>query len=79
VTVSMDRVDFQVPIETGSIVEIVGHVTRVGTTSVTVEVKIYVEDPRSGEQQQAITGTLVMVAVDETMRPVKIESATSTR
>ncbi|MEM7053071.1 MAG: acyl-CoA thioesterase [Pseudomonadota bacterium] len=73
VTVSMDRVDFQVPIETGSIVEIIGQVARVGNTSVTIEVNILREDPHTGNQEQAISGTLVMVAVDEHMKPVKIE------
>ena len=72
VTVSMDRVDFQVPIPTGSIVEIIGRVVRVGNTSLTVEVTILCEDPYSGTQQTAITGRLVMVAVDEHMKPVKI-------
>lgn len=72
VTVSMDRVDFQVPIPTGSIVEIIGRVVRVGNTSLTVEVDIYCEDPHTGDQQKAISGTLVMVAVDEDMQPVKV-------
>ena len=74
VTVSMDRVDFQVPIPTGSIVEIIGKVVRVGNTSLTVEVTILCEDPHSGVQETAITGRLVMVAVDEHMKPVKIAS-----
>lgn len=77
VTVSMDRVDFKVPIETGSIVELIGEVARVGTTSVTIVINILCEHPHTGQQEQAITGTLVMVAVDEHMRPVKIERSGS--
>ena len=46
--------------------------TRVGTTSVTVTVRIVREDPLSGEQELAIQGELVMVAVDAGMRPVKV-------
>lgn len=72
VTVSMDRVDFKVPIPKGSIVELIGEVTRVGNTSVTVTVQIVREDPLTGEQELAIQGELVMVAVDEQMRPAKI-------
>lgn len=72
VTVSMDRVDFKVPIPKGSIVELVGEVTRVGNTSMTVCVNIYREDRDSGEQELAISGHLVFVAVDDTMRPVQL-------
>lgn len=73
VTVSMDRVDFKVPIPTGSIVELVGEVTKVGNTSLTVCVNIYREDRNSGEQELAISGHLVFVAVDEiTMRPAQL-------
>ena len=68
----MDRVDFKVPIPKGSIVELIGEVTRVGNTSVTVTVQILREDPLSGGQELAIQGELVMVSVDESMRPVKV-------
>jgi len=74
VTVSMDRVDFKVPIPKGSIVELIGEVSRVGNTSVTVTVKILREDPLSGGQELAIEGELVMVSVDESMRPVALET-----
>jgi len=72
VTVSMDRLDFKVPIPKGSIIELIGEVTKAGTTSVTVMVKILREDPLSGSQELAIQGELVLVAVDDSMRPVKI-------
>ena len=72
VTVSMDRVDFKTPIPRGNIVELIGDVTRVGTTSVTVTVSILREDPLSGTQELAIQGELVMVAVDEKMQPVRV-------
>jgi len=72
VTVSMDRVDFKVPIPEGSIVELIGEVTRVGNTSVTVRVQILREDPLSGGQELAIEGELVLVAVDLEMKPVPV-------
>lgn len=73
VTVSMDRVDFKVPIPTGSIVELVGEVTRVGRTSMTIGVNLYIEDPASGDQALAISGQLVFVAVDDKMRPTPVD------
>jgi acyl-CoA hydrolase len=72
VTVSMDRVDFKVPIPEGAIVELVGEVTRIGRTSMTVHVKILLENPMAATQELAIQGTLVMVAVDKQMKPVEI-------
>ncbi len=74
VTVSMDRVDFKVPIAKGSIVELIGEVTRVGNTSVTITVQIVREDPFTGGQELAIRGELVMVSVDDAMVPVPLES-----
>jgi acyl-CoA hydrolase len=72
VTVSMDRVDFKVPIPQGAIVELVGEVSRIGSTSVTVTVSILIEDPEVGSQKLAIEGHLVMVAVDDRMEPIDV-------
>ena len=72
VTVSMDRVDFKVPIPEGSIVELVGEVVSTGRSSMTVQVRILIEDPMAGTQELAIEGNLVMVAVDENMKPVAL-------
>ena len=72
VTVSMDRVDFKVPIPEGAIVELIGEVTRIGRTSLTVRVLILLEDSRLGTQELAIEGHLVMVSVDDAMQPVAL-------
>lgn len=69
VTVSMDRVDFKVPIPEGAIVELIGDIERVGRTSMTVRVRIMLEDCQSRAQDLAIEGRLVMVAVDDQMDP----------
>jgi acyl-CoA hydrolase len=74
VTVSMDRVDFKVPIPQGAIVELVADVVEVGRTSLTINVQMLIEDAVAGSSELAIEGSLVMVAVDETMRPVAIDS-----
>ncbi|QOC21304.1 acyl-CoA thioesterase [Wenzhouxiangella sp. AB-CW3] len=72
VTVSMGRVDFKVSIPEGAIVELVGEVVRVGRSSMTVNVKILKEDTRASTQELAIEGSLVMVAVDENLRPIPL-------
>ncbi len=74
VTVSMDKVDFKVAIPEGSIVELLGEVVASGRTSMTVRVRILLEDAMAGTQELAIEGHLVMVAVDGTMQPVAIAS-----
>lgn len=66
--------DFKVPIAKGSIVELIGEVTRVGNTSATITVQIVREDPFTGGQELAIRGELVMVSVDDAMVPVPLES-----
>lgn len=72
VTVSMDRVDFKVPIPQGAIVELVGEVVRVGNTSLEVRVQILVENVETGAQKLAIEGQLAMVAVDDDMAPLPV-------
>ena len=75
VTVSMDRVDFKVPIPQGSIVELLAEVVKTGRSSMTVRVRVLLEDALEGTQQLAIEGHLVMVAVDVSMKPVALEPA----
>lgn len=74
VTVSMDRVDFKIPIEKGAIVELVGEVVDVGTTSMTLKVQIFKEAVSDRSQELAIEGRLVLVAVDESMRPIPLDA-----
>ena len=72
VTVASDRVEFKVPVHAGQMVELVARVQRVGTTSVTVGVEMYVEELLSRERRLATTGSFVFVAVEEDGRPVAI-------
>ena len=72
VTVASDRVEFKVPVRAGQMVELVARVQRVGTTSVTVGVEMYVEELLSRERRLATTGSFVFVAVDEEGTPVAI-------
>ena len=72
VTVSSDKVDFQEPIPGGTIVELVGHVTRLGNTSMDVQVDIYVEEMYSNSRHKAISGSFTMVAINDFKKPVPI-------
>lgn len=72
VTVSSDKIDFKMPIPGGTIIELIGRVTYIGTTSLKVKVDIYIEEMYSEERAKAITGTFTFVAIDENKKPVKI-------
>jgi Acyl-CoA hydrolase len=73
VTVASDRVEFKVPVRAGQMVELVANVSRVGRTSVTTQVEMFVEDLLSGERRLATTGTFVFVAVDESGRATPVQ------
>ncbi|WP_347374666.1 acyl-CoA thioesterase [Aequorivita sp. Q41] len=72
VTVSSDRIDFTKPIPAGTIVELIGKVTYIGTTSLKVKVEIYIEEMYSYHREKAVSGEFTFVAIDENKSPVKI-------
>lgn len=72
VTVSSDKIDFKVPIPSGTIVELVGQVISVGKTSLTISVEIFLEHMYEEKRQKAITGEFVFVAIDDNRKPVEI-------
>jgi acyl-CoA hydrolase len=73
VTVSSDRIDFNVPIPSGTIIELVGRVTKMGNTSLHINVDIFMEEMHSDLRIKAIAGEFVFVAVGENKQPVKID------
>lgn len=72
VTVSSDKIDFKKPIPAGTIVELIGKVTYIGTTSLKVRVDIYVEEMYSLSREKAVSGEFTFVAIDERKQPMKI-------
>ena len=72
VTVSSDRIDFTKPIAAGTIVELIGTVIHVGTTSMKVRVDIFVEQMYSEEREKAVSGEFSFVAIDADKKPTKI-------
>ena len=72
VTVSSDKIDFNRPIPSGTIIELVGKVLHIGNTSLKVLVEIYVEEMYSFIREKAITGTFTFVAIDKDKHPVNI-------
>lgn len=72
VTVSSDRIDFNKPIPSGTIIELVAKVIHVGNTSLKVGVEIFIEEMYSENRESAITGSFTFVAIDEHKNPVKV-------
>lgn len=73
VTVSSDKIDFKKPIPAGTIAELSGKVTYIGTTSLKVRVDIYVEEMYSLSREKAVSGEFTFVAIDENKQPITIE------
>ncbi len=72
VTVSSDKIDFTKPIPAGTIIELIGRVTKIGNTSLKVSVEIIIEEMYSFQRQTAITGTFSFVAIGADKLPVLI-------
>lgn len=63
VTASTRQIDFVAPARVGDMVEVTGHVVRVGTSSLDVEVALVAEAPVSGERRLCTRGRFTLVAV----------------
>lgn len=73
VTVSLDKINFNKPIPSGSFVELVARVVHVGHTSMKIQVDVYLERMNEDGRELAITGTFTFVAINPEKRPVAIE------
>jgi len=73
VTVNSDRIDFKKPIPHGTIIELKGKVSYLGTTSLKVRVDIFIEQMYSDTREKAITGEFTFVAIGEDKSPVSID------
>ncbi len=72
VTVSSDKIDFNVPIPSGTIIELVGKVIRMGNTSLDIKVDIYIELMNSDKRELAISGLFKFVAVGEDKNQLRL-------
>jgi acyl-CoA thioesterase YciA len=73
VTVAMDGVQFHEPVKVGDEVSVYGEITRIGRTSMVVEVEAW-RRPRHEENMIKVTqAKFTFVAVDENGRPRPVE------
>lgn len=72
VTVSSSKIDFKESIPADTIIELVGKVVKIGTTSLEVKVDIYKEEMYHESRKKSISGFFTFVAVDENKQPTSI-------
>jgi len=72
VTVSSNKINFDSPIPADTIIELVGKVVRIGTTSMDVSVEIFKEEMYKEGRKQSIKGVFSFVAIDENRQPIPI-------
>jgi acyl-CoA hydrolase len=72
VTAAMDHIDFIRPTHLGDLVILKSSVNRAFTTSMEVGVKVWTEDPQTGELLHAASAYLVFVALDKNGKPVHV-------
>ena len=72
-TVALDGMSFHAPVFVGDVVSCYAKVTRIGRTSMTVEVEAYVERGRVGADFKVTEGRFTMVAIDGNGRPRPVQ------
>jgi acyl-CoA hydrolase len=72
VTAAVDEIEFLHPVAVGHLLVLRGSVNFAARTSMEVGVKVWSEDPRSGERRHTSSAYLTFVAVDREGRPVAV-------
>jgi acyl-CoA hydrolase len=72
VTAAMDHMSFLHPVHIGQLLVLKSSVNRVFRTSMEVGVKVWIEDPRTGEVVHTSSAYLTFVALDDTGKPVVV-------
>jgi acyl-CoA hydrolase len=72
VTAMVDEIEFLHPVAVGALLVLKGSVNYASRTSMEVGVKVWSEDPRTGDRRHTSSAFLTFVAVDATGRPVDV-------
>ncbi|MEM8890360.1 MAG: acyl-CoA thioesterase [Bacteroidota bacterium] len=72
VTVSSSQIDFSEPIPSGTIIELIGKVVRIGNKSLDVEVEIFKEEMYEEGRKKSIQGRFTFVAIDKQRQAIPI-------
>jgi acyl-CoA thioesterase YciA len=73
VTVAMEGMSFLQPVRVGDTVRCYARVEKIGRTSMTIAVEVWVTRYMTGEQLRVTHGVFTLVAVDESGKPVPVK------
>jgi acyl-CoA thioesterase YciA len=73
VTVAMEGMSFLQPVWVGDTVDCYAWVERIGRTSMTIPVEVWVQRNRRGEQMRVTRGVFTYVAVDDNGKPIPVQ------
>lgn len=74
VTMTIDRMVFRKPVKVGDIVEIMGRITKVGNTSIEVDLMVHATTMETGKKKLVTEGTIKYVKIDNFGKPTPINS-----
>lgn len=72
VTLSISEMFFKKPIKVGNIIKIYANVVKFGNTSITLYIELRKHNVYTGEQEVAMSTTIVFVRIDDDGRPIPI-------
>jgi acyl-CoA hydrolase len=72
ITASMDRLDFLSPAYVGEVLVLFASVNYVARTSMEVGVKVFAENPLTGERRHTASAYLTYVSIDQNGKPVEV-------
>jgi acyl-CoA thioesterase YciA len=79
VTLSISEMFFKKPIKVGNIIKIYANVVKFGNTSITLYIELRKHNVYTGEQEVAMSTTIVFVRIDDDGRPIPISEKVKDR
>ena len=73
VTVAMEGMSFLEPVRVGDTVRCYARVDKIGRTSMTIPVEVWVTRYMTGEERRVTHGVFTMVAVDDLGKPIPVK------
>jgi acyl-CoA thioesterase YciA len=72
VTLTIDKMIFKKPVHVGDIVEIMGRINKIGTTSIIVDLLVQTTSMETGITQHVTEGIFKYVKIDKDSNPIPI-------
>lgn len=72
VTVSVEKVNFILPVYSGMLIEIVGNITKVKSVKLEVKVELFAEEMYTEKKEKALEAIFTFAAVDKDHKPIPL-------